>query len=80
MVSPISGSLIEIPIVAIEIDLPVVQKDQDSMATPTGVDEMIRQMQETMRAMQQDTIRRDEFAKQQAEIMAQQAELITRLQ
>ncbi|KAF5933372.1 hypothetical protein HYC85_029543 [Camellia sinensis] len=73
-------SRIEIPIVAIEIDLPVVQIDQNSIAAPTGVDEMIRQMQETMRAMQQDTIRRDEFAKQQAEIMAQQAELITRLQ
>ena len=33
-----------------------------------------------MRAMQQDAVRRDEFAKQQAEIMAQQAELIARLQ
>ncbi|KAF5931793.1 hypothetical protein HYC85_027964 [Camellia sinensis] len=77
---PSADSRIEIPIVAIEIDLPVVQIDQNSMATPTGVDEMIHQMQETMRAMQQDATRRDEFAKQQAEIMAQQAELITRLQ
>ena len=41
------------------------------MATLTGVEEMMRQMQETMRAMQQDAIRWDEFAKQQAEIMAQ---------
>ncbi|KAF5934569.1 hypothetical protein HYC85_030740 [Camellia sinensis] len=77
---PSADSRIEIPIAAIEIDLPVVQIDQNSMATPTGVDEMIHQMQETMRAMQQDATRRDEFAKQQAEIMAQQAELITRLQ
>ena len=42
---------IEIPIVAIEIDLLVVQTDQGSMAVPTRVEEMMRQMQETMRAM-----------------------------
>ncbi|KAF5933219.1 hypothetical protein HYC85_029390 [Camellia sinensis] len=53
---PSVDSRTEIPIVAIEIDLPAVQIDQNSMATPTGVDEMIRQMQETMRAIQQDTI------------------------
>ena len=73
-------SQIEIPIVAIEIDLPIVQTNQGSMAAPTGVEEMMHQMQETMRAMQQDAVCRDEFAKQQAKIMAQQAELIARLQ
>ena len=72
-------SRIEIPIVATELNLPVVQIDQNSMAAPTGVEEMMRQMQETMRAMQQDAVRRDELARQQAEIMTQQAELITRL-
>ncbi|GMP87373.1 hypothetical protein CsSME_00039767 [Camellia sinensis var. sinensis] len=72
-------SRIEIPIVATELNLPVVQIDQNSMAAPTGVEEMMRQMQETMRAMQQDAVRRDELAKQQTEIMTQQAELITRL-
>ena len=70
-------SWIEIPI---ETDLPIVQLNRNSMTAPTGVEEMIRQMQEPMRAMQQDAVRRDELAKQQAEIMTQQAELITRLQ
>ena len=40
---------------------------------------MLRQMQDNMKAMQQDAVRRDEFAKQPAEIIAQQAELIARL-
>ena len=40
----------------------------------------MRQMQESMKVMQQDAARQEEFAKQQAAIMAQQAELITKLQ
>lgn len=40
----------------------------------------MRQMQESMKLMQQDAARQAEFAKQQAAIMAQQAELITKLQ
>ncbi|KAF5933094.1 hypothetical protein HYC85_029265 [Camellia sinensis] len=48
---PSVDSRIEIPI---ETDLPVVQTNQNSMTAPTGVEEMMRQMQETMRAMQQD--------------------------
>ena len=39
----------------------------------------MRQLQESMKLMQQDAVRQAEFAKQQAAIMAQQAELITRL-
>ena len=62
-ITPSVDSQIEIPIVAIEIDLPIVQTNQGSMAAPTGVEEMMRQMQETMRAMQQDAARRDEFTK-----------------
>ena len=45
-----------------------------------GMEEMMRQLQESMKLMQQDAARQMEFAKQQAAIMAQQAELITRLQ
>ncbi|KAL7202071.1 hypothetical protein ACSBR1_033698 [Camellia fascicularis] len=45
-----------------------------------GVEKMMRQMQETMKIIQEDAARQAEFAKQQAVIMAQQAELITRLQ
>ena len=41
---------------------------------------MMRQMQESMKLMQQAAVRQAEFAKQQAASMAQQAELITRLQ
>ena len=37
-------SQIEILIVAIEIDLPIVQTNQGSMAVPTGVEEIMRQM------------------------------------
>ncbi|KAL7262645.1 hypothetical protein ACSBR1_000914 [Camellia fascicularis] len=46
----------------------------------SGMEAMMRQMQETMKLMQQDAVRQAEFSKQQAAIMAQQAELITRLQ
>ncbi|KAF5932547.1 hypothetical protein HYC85_028718 [Camellia sinensis] len=41
---------------------------------------MMRQMQESMKLMQQDAVRQAEFAKQQVAVMAQQAELITKLQ
>ena len=40
----------------------------------------MRQMQESMKLMQQDAARQEEFSKQQAAIMTQQTELITRLQ
>ncbi|KAL7174221.1 hypothetical protein ACSBR2_033473 [Camellia fascicularis] len=46
----------------------------------SGMEAMMRQMQETMKLMQQDAVRQAEFSEQQAAIMAQQAELITRLQ
>ncbi|KAL7253835.1 hypothetical protein ACSBR1_008222 [Camellia fascicularis] len=45
-----------------------------------GMEEMMRQLQESIKTMQQDAVRQAEFSKQQAAIMAQQAELITRLQ
>ena len=45
-----------------------------------GMEEMMRQLQESKKLMQQDAARQTEFAKQQAATMAQQAELITRLQ
>ena len=41
---------------------------------------MVRQMNESMKQMQDDAIRQAEFSKQQAAVMAQQSELITRLQ
>ena len=40
---------------------------------------MVRQLQDSMKTMQQDAVRQAEFAKQQAVVMAQQAELITKL-
>ncbi|KAF5933692.1 hypothetical protein HYC85_029863 [Camellia sinensis] len=46
----------------------------------SGMEDMVRQLQESMKAMQEDAFHQAEFAKQQAAIMAQQAELITRLQ
>ncbi|KAL7259630.1 hypothetical protein ACSBR1_005508 [Camellia fascicularis] len=45
-----------------------------------GMEEMVRQLHESMKTLQEDAVRQGEFAKQQAAIMAQQAELITRLQ
>ena len=46
----------------------------------SGMEDMVRQLQESMKAMQKDVVRQAEFAKQQAVVMAQQAKLITRLQ
>ncbi|CAL5331373.1 unnamed protein product [Camellia sinensis] len=46
----------------------------------SGMEAMMRQMQESLKLMQQDATRQEEFAKQQAAIMAQQAELIIKLQ
>ncbi|KAL7169506.1 hypothetical protein ACSBR2_034523 [Camellia fascicularis] len=57
--------------------IPDIQLDQGSMA---GMEGMVRQLQESMKSKQEDAARQVEFAKQQAAIMAQQAELITRLQ
>ncbi|KAL7185751.1 hypothetical protein ACSBR2_027671 [Camellia fascicularis] len=47
---------------------PVIQLDQGSMA---GMEEMMRQLQESMKLMQEDAARQAEFSKQQATIMAQ---------
>ena len=41
---------------------------------------MVRQLQDNMKAMQQETVRQAEFAKQQAVVIAQQAETIARLE
>ena len=45
-----------------------------------GMEEMVRQLQDSMKAMQQDAIRQAEFTKQQAVVIAQQAETIARLE
>lgn len=71
------NSQVEISEPTTEIDIPVVQIDQGSMA---GMEEMVSQLQESMKAMHEDTVRQAKFAKQQAVVMAQQTELITRLQ
>jgi len=75
--TPSVDSRVEVSIFAIEIDIPVGQMDQQNTS---GMGAMMRQLQESMKLMQQDAVRQAKFAKQQATIMAQQAELITRLQ
>ena len=45
-----------------------------------SLEEMVRQLQESMKMMQQDAVRQAEFARQQATVMSEQAELIARLQ
>lgn len=57
--------------------IPIIQSEQTSMAS---LEEMVRQLQESMKVMQQDAVRQAEFAKQQATVMNKQAELIMRLQ
>ncbi|KAF5931962.1 hypothetical protein HYC85_028133 [Camellia sinensis] len=76
-VTPSEDNRTEVSIVAIEIDIPVSRMDQQNTS---GMEALMRQMQESMRQMQEDAARQAEFSKQQAAIMAQQAELITRLQ
>ena len=71
------NSQVEISVSAIEVHLPIIQMEQQNTS---GMEAMMRQMQESMRQMQEDAIRQAEFSKQQATVMAQQAELITRLQ
>ena len=44
-----------------------------------SLEEMVHQLQESMKVMQQDAVRQAEFAKQQAMVMTEQAESITRL-
>ena len=48
--------------------IPIIQSEQNSMAS---LEEMVRQLQESMKVMQQDAVRQAKFAKQQAEVMAQ---------
>ena len=76
-VTPSEDNRAEVSIVAIEIDIPVSRMDQQNTS---GMEALMRQMQESMRQMQEDAARQAEFSKQQAAVMAQQAELITRLQ
>ncbi|KAF5933761.1 hypothetical protein HYC85_029932 [Camellia sinensis] len=76
-VTPSEDNRTEVSIVAIEIDIPVSRMDQQNTS---GMEALMRQMQESMRQMQEDAARQAEFSKLQAAIMAQQAELITRLQ
>jgi len=57
--------------------IPVAQLDQNNMSS---LEEMVRQLQDSMKAMQQDTVRQAEFAKQQAVVIAQQADTIARLE
>ncbi|KAL7257818.1 hypothetical protein ACSBR1_004016 [Camellia fascicularis] len=68
---------VEISEPTVDTDIPVTQLDQDNMS---GLEEMVRQLQDSMKVMQQDAVRQVEFAKQQAVVIAQQTELITRLQ
>ena len=44
---------------------PIIQSEQNSMAS---LEEMVRQLQESMKMMQQDAVRQAEFAKQQATV------------
>ncbi|KAF5931575.1 hypothetical protein HYC85_027746 [Camellia sinensis] len=67
----------EVSITAAEIDTPVRQMEQQNTS---GMEALMRQMQESMRQMHDDATRQTEFSKQQAAVMAQQSELITRLQ
>ena len=46
----------------------------------SSLEEMVRQLQDSMKAMQQDAVHQAEFAKQQAVVIAQQAETIARLE
>jgi len=59
---------VEIPKATPEIDILVVQIDQGSMA---GMEEMMRQLPESMRTMQEDAAHQAEFAKQPAVVMGQ---------
>lgn len=45
-----------------------------------SLEEMVRQLQDSMKMMQQDAVRQAEFAKQQATVVSEQADLIVRLQ
>ena len=75
-ISPVC-SWVEISAFATETDIPVAQLDQNSISS---LEEMVRQLQDSMKAMQQDTVRQAEFAKQQAVAITQQAETIARLE
>ena len=57
--------------------IPIIQSELSSMAS---LEEMVCQLQESMKTMQQDVVRQAEFAKQQATVMTEQVELIIRLQ
>ena len=66
-VTPSEDNRTEVSIVAIEIDIPVSRMDQQNTS---GMEALMRQMQESMRQMQEDAARQAEFSKQQAAIMA----------
>ena len=51
---------VEISAFTTETDIPIDQLDQGSMS---GLEEMVRQLQNSMKAMQQDAVRQVEFAK-----------------
>ena len=61
------SSLAEVSSFTVGTDIPVVQLDQDNMS---GLEKMVRQLQDSMKAMQQDAVRQAEFAKQQAVVIA----------
>ena len=60
-----------------DTDIPVAQLDWNNKSS---LEEMVRQLQDNMKAMQQDAVRQAEFAKQQAGAITQQAETIARLE
>ena len=66
--TPSVDSQAEVLVSTVGTDIPVLQIDQRDMAS---IEEMMHQLQESMRTMQQDAARQAEFAKQQAEVMAQ---------
>ncbi|KAF5931677.1 hypothetical protein HYC85_027848 [Camellia sinensis] len=59
-VAPSEGNRTEVSIVAIEIDIPVSRMDQQNTS---GMEALMRQMQESMRQMQEDAARQAEFSK-----------------
>ena len=75
-ISPVCG-WVEISEPTADTDIPIAQLDQDNMS---GLEEMVRQLQDSMKAMLQDAVQQAVFAKQQAVGIAQQSETIARLE
>lgn len=66
-----------------EVSLSTTERDtpiQLDKHLTVGMEDMMRQLQETMKAMQRDTAQQTEVTACQAEVVTQQAELIARLQ